>query len=135
MNEKSTAGYYAFDRTLYDRWKGVWRIELENEEGAFEPAYVSLYEAENELSGTILFENSAPRHLEVIRLGRDSIGLLAALPAYTAMMELTLKGSELTGKSVCNKPQTPLLRKQLKQDAGLGRMLAPKCIRKGKKIH
>jgi hypothetical protein len=68
-------------------------------------------------------------------LERDAIGLLAALPAYTAMMELTLKGSELTGKSVCNKPQTTQLKKQLMREVGLGRMLAPKRIRNGKKIH
>ncbi len=135
LNEKANAGYYAFDRALYGRWKGVWRIELENEAGFFEPAYLSFYEEKNELSGTILFENAAPRHLEVIRLERDAIGLLAALPAYTAMMELTLKGSELTGKSVCNKPQTTQLKKQLMREVGLGRMLAPKRIRRGKKIH
>jgi hypothetical protein len=135
LNEKSNAGYYAFDRTLYGRWKGVWRVELENEEGSFEPAYISLYEEKNELSGTLIFEHSAPRHLEVIRLQRDSIGLLAALPAYTAVMELTLQGSELTGKSVCNKPQTPQLKKQVMQDAGLRRMLTPKRIRKGQKIN
>jgi hypothetical protein len=134
LNEKSNAGYYAFDRAQYGRWKGVWRVELENEEGSFEPAYLNFYEEKNELSGTILFENSAPRHLELIRLRRDSIGLLAALPTYTALMELTLKGSELTGKSVCNKPLTSRLKKQLMQEAGLGRMLAPKRIRKGRKI-
>jgi hypothetical protein len=135
LNEKSNAGLYAFDRSRYGRWKGVWRVELENEAGTFDPAYLSFYEENNELSGTLLFENAAPRHLEVIRLGRDSIGLLAALPAYTAVMELTLKGSALTGKSVCNKPQTPLLKKQLVQDAGLRRMLTPKRIRKGQKIN
>ena len=135
LNEKANAHYYAFDRTLYNRWKGVWRVELENEEGSFERAYLSFYEEQNELRGTILFENSALRHLEVIRLQPDSIGLLAPLPAYTAVMELTLNGSELTGKSVCNKPQTTLLKKQLRQEDGLGRMLAPKRIRNGEKIH
>jgi CubicO group peptidase (beta-lactamase class C family) len=134
LNEKSNAGYYAFDRALHGPWKGVWRVQLENEAGSFEPAYLNFYEENNELSGTLLFEHSAPRHLEVIRLGRDSIGLLAALPAYTATMELALKGSELTGKSICNKPQTPLLRKRFGQDARLARMLAPKRIRMGKKI-
>ena len=134
LNEKANAGYYAFDRALYNRWKGVWRVQLENEEGSFEPAYLSFYEEKNELSGTLLFENAAPRHLEVIRLQGDSIGLLAALPAYTTVMELALQGAELTGKSVCNKPQTALLKKQLVQEAGLAGMLAPKRIRQGKKI-
>ncbi len=136
LREKSKEHYFVFNRSFNKVWKGLWQISLEKDDKQYENAYFNFYEDQKELKGIILTDDSAPRHLEVISLSADSIQLLATLRSHTAVIKLGLKEKELSGKHFFYKPLTSLRKKKLRvKEPERSRMLEPKNLQAGKKIH
>ncbi|HZG25337.1 MAG TPA: serine hydrolase domain-containing protein, partial [Chitinophagaceae bacterium] len=80
INENADETYFRFNPELNHFWTGLWRVEIENDDGQQEEAFFHFYEDKNELKGTYLSANAEPKQVEITELNDDSISFLAMLP-------------------------------------------------------
>lgn len=145
VQEKKDQGRFVFDRTLFAQWKGVWQImmestgspdaELPDNGKQYDTVYLSLYQHRTELMGQILTDHFEPRHLEISRISADSIEMLATLPSHTARLTLGLANGVLSGHRYFDKPLTFDLKKRLKHEPEITKLLQSKLIQNGKKLN
>jgi serine beta-lactamase-like protein LACTB len=134
IREKNDAGYFNFDRTLHEPWKGFWQVELQGDDEEFHSAYLQFYEDGNELKGALMRDHSAPVMLEVSALRKDTLECLAPFQSFTTTILLTMRDGVISGHSILQKPHTFGLRKQLMYDDDIRNMLLPKEFKNGKKL-
>jgi CubicO group peptidase (beta-lactamase class C family) len=135
IEEKKDENHFVFNRTLHQHWTGLWQIETENEDGAYEPIYLHFYEYANELKGTILTKDNRPAEAQITSLKKDSIQLIAPFLSHTVTLQLARKEETLSGKSEYNKPLHYALKKQLIQEQQINSVLLAKKLRNGKKLN
>jgi hypothetical protein len=135
IEEKKDENHFVFNRTLHQHWTGLWQIETENEDGAYEPIYLHFYEYANELKGTILTKDNRPAVAQITSLKKDSIQLIAPFLSHTVTLQLARKEETLSGKSEYNKPLHYALKKQLIQEQQINSVLLAKKLRNGKKLN
>lgn len=134
IREKNDPGYFIFDRTLHEQWKGFWQVALQDDDKKFHTGYLQFYEDGNDLKGTLIHEHSVPVMLEVSALKNDTLECLATFRSFTSTVLLTMQDGIISGQSTLQKPLTFGLRKQLVHDGDIRNMLLPKEIKNGKKL-
>jgi CubicO group peptidase (beta-lactamase class C family) len=134
IKEKSNENYFISGQEHNRSWTGLWHLEIEQNEGNYDTAYLHVYEDKHELRGTLLFNNMKPAEIEIIFSKTDTLEFLAPLPSHTATITLTLTDEGISGNSYFDKPLTYQFKKLLTREPEIRKMLTPKRIKNGYKI-